>query len=176
MKQTLKYLSFTKNETKIILFIIIVLITGFSIKYIKHLSSDSKSSNYDYSKSEEMFKKLSRGSINSINDDSLIKKDTIETISENNLIQKLQKVEDSLNTGKKKKSKKEENLKPKSINLNTASKEILMTLPGVGESTAEKIIKYRDTHKGFKKIEHIMKVKGIGKKKFESMKEYIFVE
>jgi competence protein ComEA len=49
-------------------------------------------------------------------------------------------------------------------------------LPGVGESTAEKIIKYRETHNGFKKIENIMKVKGIGKKKFDKLKEYIYVE
>jgi len=39
-------------------------------------------------------------------------------------------------------------------------------LPGVGESMADKIIEYRKDHNGFKKIEDLMKVKGIGKKKF----------
>lgn len=176
MKQTLKYFSFTKNETKAILFIVIVLLAGFSILYIRHLYSNINKSPYDYTKSEEMFKKLSRGNINPVSNDSLGQKDSSSNINENNIIQKLQTAEDSLKSKGKKKSKKEENLKPKSININTATKEILITLPGVGESTAEKIIKYRELHKGFKKIEHIMKVKGIGKKKFENMKEYIFVE
>jgi comEA protein len=170
MKRTLKYFSFTKNETKVLLFIIIVLVSGFSIKYIKYLSFNANNPVFDYTKTEELFKKLSRGSLNNISSDS------VENNTDNNLKQKLQTTEDSLKTKGKKKSKKEENLKLKSININTATKEILITLPGVGESTAEKIIKYRETHNGFKKIENIMKVKGIGKKKFEKLKDYIFVE
>lgn len=175
MKNYLKYFSFTGNETKIIFFIIIILISGFSIKYIKFITSNSQDLKFDYSQSEEKFKKLSRGNLNSLINDSLIHNDSITT-NENEIKQKLQTAEDSLKLKGKKKNKKEENLKPKSININTATKEVLITLPGVGESTAEKIIKYREQHKGFKKIEHIMKVKGIGKKKFENMKEYIYVE
>jgi competence protein ComEA len=170
MKHTLKYFSFTKNETKVLLFIITVLIAGFSVKYIKYLSANTNNSTYDYTKTEDMFKKLSRGSLNNI------AKDSTEINDDNKIKQKLQTAEDSLKSKERKKSKKEEKLKPKSININTATKEILITLPGVGESTAEKIIKYRETHNGFKKIENIMKVKGIGKKKFEKLKDYIFVE
>lgn len=176
MKQTLKYFSFTKNETKVILFIIFVLIAGFSIKYIKFISSGFDKSNYDYSKSEDMFLKLSREGSITTSLDSTNQKDSISNANENELTLKLKAAEDTLKTKGKKKSKKEENLKPKSININTATKEILITLPGIGESTAEKIIKYRELHNGFKKIEHIMKVKGIGKKKFENMKEFIYVE
>lgn len=55
------------------------------------------------------------------------------------------------------------------ININTASKASLMKLAGVGEATAEKIIDYRKDVK-FQKIEDIMDVQGIGKKKFEKMK------
>jgi comEA protein len=167
--------NFTKNELKVILFIIIILISGFSIKYIKYLSSNSSNTNFDYSKTEEAFKKLSRGNLNSFVNDSLERIDTTGN-ADNNITQKLRNAEDSLKSKEKKKSKKEEKLKPKSININTASKEILVGLPGVGESTADKIIKYRETHNGFKKIEGIMKVKGIGKKKFEKIKEYIIVE
>lgn len=58
------------------------------------------------------------------------------------------------------------------INLNTCSKEQLMSLPGVGEVTATKIIDYRSTNK-FKTIEDIMNVSGIGSKKFEALKEFI---
>jgi|WetSurMetagenome_2_1015567.scaffolds.fasta_scaffold08139_6 comEA protein len=170
MKQIQEYFNFTKNETKVLLFVIIILITGFSIKYIEFLSANTNYSTYDYSRTEEMFKKLSRGSLNNIY------KDSTGADNDNKVKQKLQTTEDSLKSKEIKKSKKEEKLKPKSININTATKEILISLPGVGESTAEKIIKYRETHNGFKKIENIMKVKGIGKKKFDKMKDYIFVE
>lgn len=175
MIKNLYNFNFTKNELKVLLFIIIVMISGFSIKYIKYFSSNNSHANFDYTETEETFKKLSRGSVNSITGDSLVREDSTG-ISEINLNHKLLTIEDSLKSKEKKKSKKEEKLKPKSININTASKEILVGLPGVGESTAEKIIKYRETHNGFKKIENIMKVKGIGKKKFEKIKEYIFVE
>jgi len=61
------------------------------------------------------------------------------------------------------------------ININTATKEELMTLKGVGEATAENIIEYRKANK-FKTIEDIKNVKGIGDKKFEAIKDDIKVE
>ena len=61
------------------------------------------------------------------------------------------------------------------VNINTASKEELMTLKGIGEATAEAIIEYRKENK-FIKIEDIKNVKGIGDKKFESIKEDIEVK
>lgn len=61
------------------------------------------------------------------------------------------------------------------VNINTASKEELMTLKGIGETTAEAIIEYRKENK-FTKIEDIKNVKGIGDKKFEAIKEDIEVK
>ncbi len=60
------------------------------------------------------------------------------------------------------------------ININTASKEELMDLPGVGEKTAEKIIERR-RRRPFRRPEDIMEVKGIGEKKFEKMKKWVVV-
>ena len=61
------------------------------------------------------------------------------------------------------------------IDLNTATMEQLHTLKGIGHKKALAIIEYRKTHK-FTKIEDIMKVKGIGKKLFEKIKDQIEVK
>lgn len=68
-----------------------------------------------------------------------------------------------------------ENSKGK-ININKASKEELDTLPGIGESTAEKIINYREEHKSFKSIEELKEVKGIGDAKFEEIKDLVDIK
>tara|TARA_B100000614_G_C14174800_1_gene338612 strand:+ start:54 stop:467 length:414 start_codon:yes stop_codon:yes gene_type:complete len=61
------------------------------------------------------------------------------------------------------------------VNINTAGKEILMTLKGVGDKIADRIIAYRQKHP-FKVPEDIMNVKGIGQKVFEANKEIITVQ
>lgn len=61
------------------------------------------------------------------------------------------------------------------IDINNCTKEILCSLPGIGEVTAQKIIDYRNQTK-FKKIEDIMEVSGIGDKKFEAIKDLIVVK
>lgn len=61
------------------------------------------------------------------------------------------------------------------VNINTASKEALMTLSGIGESRAEDIIRYREESGGFKKIEDIMKVPGIKNAGFQKIKDSITV-
>lgn len=62
------------------------------------------------------------------------------------------------------------------VNINTASKERLMTLPGIGESRAESIIAYRQENGGFKTIEDIMRVSGIKDAAFNKIKEYICID
>lgn len=61
------------------------------------------------------------------------------------------------------------------VNINTGNLKQLMTLPGVGESTAKKIIAYREENGYFKRIEDIMLVAGIKEAKFESLKDFICV-
>lgn len=59
------------------------------------------------------------------------------------------------------------------ININTASKEQLMQIPGVGETRAENIIRYRESSGEFSSIEDIMNVTGIKEGLFAKMKDYI---
>jgi comEA protein len=60
------------------------------------------------------------------------------------------------------------------IDLNTATREELMKLPGIGPKTAEDIMTYRQNIP-FRKIEDLMDIKGIGEKKFEKVKSFINV-
>lgn len=139
MNKIWQFFSFTKNETKILLFIVSVLIAGFGIKYYKQVFSKDHGA-FNYSASDSVFNSLS------------------EKIYAN-----------------EKKNGKDPGKKESGaiININTATKNELIGLPGVGDATAEKIINYREQKKGFKKIEDMMNVSGIGKKKFEKMKPFI---
>jgi competence protein ComEA len=64
---------------------------------------------------------------------------------------------------------------PAVVNLNTATATQIATLPGIGEKAAQRIIEYREKNGGFKKIEELMNVKGIGEKSFLKLKPLITV-
>jgi len=59
------------------------------------------------------------------------------------------------------------------INVNTATKEELMMLPGIGEKTAISIVEYRKANGQFKSIDDMTKVKGISKRKLEKLRPSI---
>lgn len=87
-----------------------------------------------------------------------------EEIDENK--EELQTVENAGNEGESSSGK---------VNINTASKEEIMTLPGIGEVLATRIVEYRENNK-FTTIEDIKNVSGIGSKKFEGIKDLIIVK
>ena len=62
------------------------------------------------------------------------------------------------------------------VNINTATVEELKTLKGIGEKKAEAIIEYRKKNGSFKNKEELMKVRGIGKKLYESFQERVIVQ
>ncbi len=61
------------------------------------------------------------------------------------------------------------------ININTASNKELEALPGVGPVIAQRIVDYRQKYGGFKRKEEILKISGIGPKKFEGIKDKITI-
>jgi competence protein ComEA len=64
---------------------------------------------------------------------------------------------------------------PAPININTATAGQLEALPGIGARTAQAIIEHRQKNGGFKKIEELMNVKGIGEKSFLKLKPMVVV-
>ena len=61
------------------------------------------------------------------------------------------------------------------VNLNTATVAQLETLPGIGGATAKRIVEHRQKNGGFKKIEELMNIKGIGEKSFLKLKPLVTV-
>ena len=61
------------------------------------------------------------------------------------------------------------------ININSATQSELDSLPGIGPSTASKIIDYRNKNGDFKNIEDLMNVSGIGEAKFNNIRDYICI-
>ncbi len=62
------------------------------------------------------------------------------------------------------------------VNVNTASKEQLVMLPGIGPAMAERIIVYRKTAGRLTSIDQLTNVKGIGKKTLDKLRPFIFVK
>ena len=62
------------------------------------------------------------------------------------------------------------------IDINKAGIKELVSLPGIGNSYAKRIIDYREKNGPFKKIEDLKKVKGIGNKKMQTIKDLIKIE
>ena len=61
------------------------------------------------------------------------------------------------------------------LDLNRVSIEDLCLIPGIGESLAQKIITYRERRRGFRSVEELKNVNGIGEKKYQSFKRYFII-
>lgn len=61
------------------------------------------------------------------------------------------------------------------IDITRAGKEEFMALPGIGETLAERIIAYRNTHGNFSRPEDLLNVEGMGKKRFEEILDLIII-
>lgn len=167
MLKLFREFGFTKGETVIMFFLVLAFLLGLAVKYFGF----KKSIGYNYTKYDQKFESKLKSDFNEL--DTFSYSDMEEA-----KVRKLKMVADSLVKDKKNMSSlKELSLSfDKKISINSGEVPDLMRLPGIGETIAERIIEYRELNKGFKKLEEIMNVKGIGRKKFEKIKDYIVVE
>jgi len=157
-KQKIFSVGLTKQELKVIFFLILILFGGFVLKLVKE--SYPQYEKFDYTYVDSLF--ISHRSGIDVRDIAYIMG------SDSAILQALNERQSITKKGYLPPDKK--------ININSADVAELSLLPNVGTKTAETIIAHRTKVGKFKSKEGIMKVRGIGKKKYEKMKNNITVE
>jgi len=156
-------IGFTTVEVKVLLFLISMFILGYSYKiFIKDTEKNIR--DFDYTYRDSLF-------LSAIGEGN---SSTSEKITETDVDYK-QEVLD-FNKVDFNSPKKTEVITRKSINLNSATIQDLIKLPGIGEKTASAILEYRKQIGRFKFLEQLLDIKGIGSSKLNKIKEYIFIE
>ncbi|HZH29191.1 MAG TPA: helix-hairpin-helix domain-containing protein [Pyrinomonadaceae bacterium] len=65
---------------------------------------------------------------------------------------------------------------PPLINLNTATRAELERLPGIGEGLAARIVEHRERHGAFRRVEHLIIVRGISERRFAELRAFVTVD
>ena len=158
-----KKIGLTQTELKISLFVVIVFLVGLNYKIFFVQRDVSPYHYFDYTEEDEKF-------YGTKTDSTLL--DSVQS----NLSSKDYKDEvldfDSKNF---KEYKKKIPPKEKSINLNTASVNELVNLPGVGEKTAQSIVDYRKKIIRFTSVNQLLDVDGIGNSKLNKIKKFVYL-
>lgn len=163
MKKGLTKLSekigFTETEIKVIIFLLTIFSIGFSYKYFFIDKNKAAYKKFDYSKQDSMFY-------------AAIKKDSLDNLNKINKSERVDYKQELLDFNKTDVDKHQ----IKKIELNSADRKELKSIPGIGEKTAEKIIKYRTDNNGIKELIELLNIKGIGQIKFTKIKKYLYIE
>jgi len=151
-----KIIGITQTELKISLFVVIVFLVGLTYKIFFVQKDVSPYQFFDYSEEDEKFFSSNNDSVLTSSKDY---KDEVLDFDSKNF----------------KEYKKKIPPKEKSINLNTATVNELINLPGVGEKTAQKIVEYRQKIKIFTNLNQLKDVDGIGDSKFNKIKKFVYL-
>lgn len=165
VKKISRKVGFSDTETNVILFIIFAFIVGLGVNLFKDSSSQRDSLEFDYKVQDGLFDAAAGNP--QITDTTVVRQKNIASKPE------------LLDFSKAKKSQEKIIGKTRStglININKASVEELTSLPGIGSKTAQNIIDYRNRFGNFKSPDKLLKVKGIGSKKFDKLKNRITVK
>jgi competence protein ComEA len=148
---------FTSTERRVVMLLVVALIAGMGIKLYK--SAGGTTPRYDYSSSDSEFAARSR--LIAEHDSNSSIRPTHDAFDNSHPasgpVHAVDKVTHSV------------------ININTATKEELVKLPGIGEAMAERIIMYREENGPFRSVEDLTNVKGIGKKKLAQIAPFCSV-
>jgi competence ComEA-like helix-hairpin-helix protein len=155
---------FTRTETNVIIFIAGFCLLGVAVNIIKISKNNKAYLEFDYKVQDSLF--------NAASGDS--KSDSVGNIKQKKFDSQRELLD--FTSGKTQREFSGKALPGNKININTASADELVLIPGVGKATAGRIIQYRARHKKFKKFEELLNVKGIGKAKLNKMKEAIILE
>ena len=155
----------TKTEIRVIVFLFITLIAGFSYVTFFEAHDNSGYKKFDYSEQDSLF----------IN--SGIEEDSSE-ITEAIAVEENPASSDILELGKKDFSSIPPKKLPaeKSINLNTAGLDLITTLPGIGKKIARRLLELRIRLGRFSGYNDLLQVKGIGNSKLEKIKKYAYIK
>ena len=155
----------SKTEIRVIGFLLITLAAGFS--YITFIEPQDKSGykKFDYSEQDSLF--LNAGS----EEDSDEASGTFAAAEKSSSAEILELDKKNFSSIPPKKIPAEN-----SINLNTADLNLIITLPGIGKKTAQRLLDYRKRIGRFSSYSQLLEVKGIGNSRLEKIKKYAYIK
>jgi len=157
----IKKIGFTKTESQIILFLLAAFSIGLIVDRFKDKNANSEYLEFDYSAEDSLFN-AALGNVD------------IEDGTEQNIIEKnIASKNESMEFGKGKKENNTKLVIESIININSAGLKELVTLPGIGNKTAENILAYRKNIGRITKAEDLLNIKGIGKAKLTKLRKHI---
>lgn len=166
MRKLINSSGLTKKELTVMLFLVLTFCAGLIIK----LTGWTQPSEFDYSESDKRFEGKLKSEFKQLGQRQL-------DSAEQKRLKELKEFTDNIYNSDEKSSNKDSGNRPAGkININLALSGDLQQLPGIGLVISERIIEYREKNGKFNKIEDLMKVKGIGEKKFERIKEYLITD
>lgn len=167
LKELKEGLRFSRSEMRVIVFMAAVIVAGYVIRNFRNFIDDAGRA-YDYTGMDSQF--VSR-SLGTTADYSFNASEEGRRTDPTELARAIDSAGKTSHE-----TPPEEEAAGSILDLNTAGATELEGLPGIGEATALRIIEYREKNGKFRNAADLMKVKGIGKKKFEKLRHLIKAE